>query len=75
MRNFDEPADQKTVWVLGGGTPASRRLKVGATDGTKTEVVEGPLAEGELVITDATVKGGAKPSGGLLPGAPPRGRL
>jgi len=51
------------------------RIKIGTTDGTKTEVVEGALAEGEMVITDATLPGGSKPSAGGLPGAPgsPRG--
>jgi hypothetical protein len=49
--------------------PSSRSIRVGATDGTRTEVVEGPLAEGDVVITDATVTGGRKP-GGFVPGAP-----
>jgi HlyD family secretion protein len=66
----DEMPDRKTVWVLSDQVPRSVRIKVGASDGTKTEVVEGALKEGELVITDATVTGGAKPSSGLLPGAP-----
>jgi hypothetical protein len=50
------------------------RIKTGATDGTKTEVIEGALTDGELVVIDATVTGGPKPSSsGLLPGGPPRG--
>jgi HlyD family secretion protein len=70
----DEAPDRKTVWTLSGGVPRALRIKTGATDGTKTEVVEGALAEGEQVIVDATVTGGAKPSG-FVPGAPapPRG--
>lgn len=70
----DEPPDQKTVWTLAEGLPRPLKIKVGATDGSKTEVVEGALKEGEQVIVDATVTGGAKP-GGMLPGAPaaPRG--
>jgi HlyD family secretion protein len=70
----DDAPDRKTVWVLDGQTPRFVRLKVGASDGSKTEVVEGGLTEGGLVITDATVTGGAKPTG-FLPGAPapPRG--
>jgi HlyD family secretion protein len=70
----DDTPDRKTVWVLDGQTPRSLRLKVGASDGSKTEVTEGGLKEGDLVITDATVTGGAKPTG-FLPGAPapPRG--
>jgi HlyD family secretion protein len=71
----DNVPDRKTVWVLGGGVPRSTSIKTGTTDGTKTEVVEGALAEGDQVITDATLTGGAKPAAGLLPGAPapPRG--
>ncbi len=71
----DEAPDRKTVWVLGGGVPRPVKIKSGASDGTKTEVVEGALAEGDLVITEATVTGGSKPATGGLPGAPapPRG--
>jgi HlyD family secretion protein len=71
----DEPPDQKTVWTLAGGVPRPIKIKVGATDGTKTEVAEGALNEGEQVVIDATVTGGPKPTGGMLPGAPapPRG--
>jgi len=65
----DQPPDRKTVWVLAGGAPSARQIKVGASDGTRTEVIEGPLAEGEQVITDATVVGGPKPAG-IIPGAP-----
>jgi hypothetical protein len=44
------------------GKPQSRRIKVGLSDGTVTEVVEGNLQEGELVITGQTITGAAKPS-------------
>ncbi len=64
------PPDRKTVWVLKGGTPSQASVKIGTSDGTKTEVIEGPLAEGDLVLTDATLSADAKPSAGLLPGAP-----
>jgi HlyD family secretion protein len=46
----------RLVWVLGqDGKPESRRIKVGLTDGTATEVVEGSLQEGETVITGQTI--------------------
>lgn len=46
----------RLVWVLGqDGKPQSRRIKVGLTDGSSTEVVEGNLQEGEIVITGQTV--------------------
>jgi HlyD family secretion protein len=72
--NPDEAPDRKSVWTLSGGVPRQLKIKTGATDGTKTEIVEGALAEGEQVIVDATVTGGAKPSS-FVPGAPtpPRG--
>ena len=44
------------------GKPQSRRIKVGLTDGAATEVVEGNLQEGELVITGQTISGGTAQS-------------
>lgn len=50
----------RLVWVLGqDGKPQSRRIKVGLSDGVSTEVVEGNLQEGEMVITGQTISGGA----------------
>lgn len=46
----------RLVWVLGAdGKPQSRRIKVGLTDGASTEVVEGNLQEGEMVVTGQTL--------------------
>ena len=42
--------------------PSPVRIKTGTTDGTKTEVVEGPLQPGDLVISDATLPAGFKPA-------------
>ena len=48
----------RLIWVLGqDGKPDSRRIKVGLSDGTATEVVEGNLQEGETVITGQTISG------------------
>jgi HlyD family secretion protein len=69
----DEAPDRKVVWVLKGGLPSSIRVKTGTTDGSKTEVVEGPLAEGDQVLSDATLTDAAKSSSPALPGASPRG--
>ena len=45
----------RVVWVLGQeGQPQRRRIKIGLTDGAATEVVEGNLVEGEMVITGQT---------------------
>ncbi|HYE13763.1 MAG TPA: efflux RND transporter periplasmic adaptor subunit [Pyrinomonadaceae bacterium] len=46
----------RRVWVLGAeGRAEPRRIKVGLSDGSATEVVEGELREGEVVITGQTV--------------------
>ncbi|MGH9957580.1 MAG: efflux RND transporter periplasmic adaptor subunit [Pyrinomonadaceae bacterium] len=46
----------RLVWVLGqDGNLQPRRIKVGLTDGTATEVVEGNLQEGDMVVTGQTV--------------------
>jgi HlyD family secretion protein len=46
----------RNVWVLGqDGKPQRRRIKVGLSDGTSTEVIEGNLVEGEMVITGQTL--------------------
>lgn len=51
----------RRIWVLGqDGKLQSRRIKVGLTDGASTEVVEGNLQEGELVITGQTLTSGSK---------------
>jgi HlyD family secretion protein len=46
----------RRVWVLGAdGKPQPRRIKIGLSDGAATEVVEGNLREGELVITGQNI--------------------
>ena len=69
----DEAPERRTVWVLRDDRPNPVRIKVGTTDGSKTEVVEGGLQSGDLVISDATLPAGFKPAAatGLLPGAGP----
>ena len=50
----------RIVWVMGqDGKPQRRRIKVGLTDGASTEVVEGNLVEGEMVITGQTLSSSA----------------
>ena len=57
------PGQTRIVWVLGqDGKPERRRIKVGLSDGASTEVVEGNLTEGEMVITGQTVNGSASSS-------------
>jgi len=46
------PGQIRVVWVLGqDGKPDRRRITVGLSDGSATEVVDGDLKEGEMVIT------------------------
>jgi hypothetical protein len=44
------------------GKPQPRRIKVGLSDGASTEVVEGNLNEGDMVITGQTVSGSGSSS-------------
>jgi HlyD family secretion protein len=71
-RGRREPANTgRTLWVLRGQTPQPINVKLGITDGTHTEILEGGLREGDLVITDVvggSGSGGAPRSGG--PGGP-----
>jgi len=53
----------RILWVMGqDGKPQRRRIKVGLTDGASTEVVEGNLVEGEMVITGQTLSSSAAKS-------------
>src|SRR6185369_10122415 len=57
------PGQTRIVWVLGqDGKPQPRRIKVGLSDGASTEVVEGNLNEGDMVITGQTVNGSGSTS-------------
>jgi HlyD family secretion protein len=52
----------RRVWVLGPeGQPQPRRIKVGLSDGASTEVLEGDLREGDIVVTGQNVSGDNKP--------------
>ena len=49
----------RRVWVLDANKQAQpRRIKIGLTDGAATEIVEGELQEGDVVITGQNVAGG-----------------
>lgn len=49
----DLPDGRHRVWVLKDGRPEPVNVKPGATDGSLTEILEGPLQEGMSVLTDA----------------------
>jgi HlyD family secretion protein len=65
----DEPPDRRTLWVLRGQKPVAVPVKIGITDGTHTEILEGALHEGDLAITDlaSTAASPTKPGGGNVP--------
>jgi len=59
----------RIVWVMGADKkPQPRRVKLGITDGTATEVVEGNLQEGEMIIVGQKVAGTANTSSTRAPG-------
>jgi HlyD family secretion protein len=60
--------DQRTIWVMRDGAPAPIAVRTGISDGSVTEVVEGPLAAGEQVITDVAGAGAGSPGGGVAAG-------
>jgi HlyD family secretion protein len=52
------PGQTRIVWVLGqNGQPERHRITVGLSDGAATEVVDGDLKEGDMVITGQQVSG------------------
>lgn len=42
----------RTLWVMRNGEPLEIEVAAGDSDGSVTEVIQGDLAEGDLVITD-----------------------
>jgi HlyD family secretion protein len=55
------PGQVRRVWVLGAdGQPQPRRIRVGLSDGASTEVVEGDLHEGDVVVTGQNITASAK---------------
>ena len=42
----------RSIWVLRDGAPVEVKVRTGRTDGSRTMVTEGDLAEGDPVITD-----------------------
>jgi HlyD family secretion protein len=68
-------SDSRTVWLLRGATPVPRTMRVGVTDGTVTEMVEGDLKPGDLLLTGImsdAAQSGTKPAGGAQQSAPLR---
>lgn len=51
-KNTDDPS-HKAIWALRSGKPVRITIQAGVSDGTLTEVLDGPLREGDSVITEA----------------------
>jgi HlyD family secretion protein len=49
----EEAGPDRTVWVLRDGQLSATTIRIGASDGKRTEVLKGDLAEGQAVVTDA----------------------
>ena len=47
------PAKTPTVWVASGGGISPVAIRIGANDSIHTEIIDGPLAEGAVVVTRA----------------------
>jgi HlyD family secretion protein len=58
----------RTLWVLRAGAPQQITVKLGITDGAHTEILEGGLREGDLVITDLAGGSSAPRTGDKGPG-------
>jgi HlyD family secretion protein len=54
--------DRRTAWLLRDDAPVPVALKVGITDGTVTEVLDGDLKAGDRVVTDVTGDARADPA-------------
>jgi HlyD family secretion protein len=70
------PGQVRVVWVLGqDGKPQRRRITVGLSDGSATEVVDGELNEGDMVITGQQVSSTSRSTNSTPPGfgGAPRG--
>jgi HlyD family secretion protein len=70
------PPEERQIWVLRDGAPRRVTIRVGLSDGTRTEVSGGGVREGDEAITDVSGLETATPSGRPpgMPGPPPGGK-
>ena len=58
----------RVVWVLGPDKkPQPRRIQIGITDGTATEILQGDLKEGDLLIVGQNISGDDRPQSRQTP--------
>lgn len=43
---------QRTIWILGDDGPQALQVKIGSTDGRRTQIVEGDIQAGQKVIVE-----------------------
>ncbi len=60
---------RRIVWVLGPDKkPQPRRIRLGITDGVSSEITEGDLKEGDVIIVAQNITGDARPTTSRPPG-------
>jgi HlyD family secretion protein len=65
--------DRRTLWLQRAGRPDSVVVRTGISDGSTTEIVEGDVHEGDVLIVDASTSGQASSSSNA--GGPPGGGM
>ncbi|MEO5730223.1 MAG: hypothetical protein ABI134_21570, partial [Byssovorax sp.] len=45
--------DRRTLWIMRGTRPEPVRVRTGLTDGTVTEILEGAVNDGDLLVIEA----------------------
>lgn len=63
----DLAGDERLLWVDRGDSPVKVKVKIGVSDGTWTEMVEGELSPGDRLITEAIVAGSSPSGSGGMP--------
>jgi len=59
--------ERRTVWALRDGRPRPISIRIGLSDGSVTEALDGDLREGDPLITEATGASGGPGATGLPP--------
>lgn len=72
-RDRDKPSDRKTIYVLRAGVLTRVSIRAGVSDGSFTEVIDGPLAEGDEVVVEVELPDGAPKPVTTTTGTPPGG--
>jgi HlyD family secretion protein len=71
-RHLDEGSSARVYRMGPDGAPQAVPIRIGATDGSYTEVLRGDLQEGDALIVGAGTRGGSGEPAASRPGARPR---